>query len=272
MVAWLKRLSALNPDVGVVFYGNWIPPDLYNLPKRGFINYHPAPLPELRGVEPDTFAVLEGRKEMWGVVHQVSESYDEGLIVGRTAKIKLTRYMTPIVIWNTLTKYGIYAILKVLNRLYNNRITFKKQTCKPMINASRKRAKKESVIQWNSDTLEMVHRRLLAFCGQDIRIRLKADVDGKRYCIRDLETHHGRFPGNPGETIGEYRGKGRYFGQPIVRAKEGVVVLELGTIIHPESKNPCEKLIYMIPPRRRKPVTDIRIIRKSIDFCRHAKK
>lgn len=264
LAAWLAGLSLLRSDIGVSFYGSWMPPELFSLPALGFINYHPSPLPDLRGVEPDTFAVLEGRRKMWGTVHKVSEAYDEGSIVGRTAGMKVTRHMTPVVVLNTLTKYGISAILRALNRFHNNSVTFEKQANRQTVDAGRKRAQRESAIKWSSDDMDMIHRRLLAFCGQDIRIRLKADVGGKRYCVRDLEIHRGRFPGKPGDIIGKYCGRGKYFGQPIVRARGGVVAMDLGRAIGPRANSPEEPLSLMVPPRRRKQVTDIRMIRRSI--------
>jgi methionyl-tRNA formyltransferase len=264
LAAWLSMLSSLRSDLGVIFYGSWLPPELFGLPSRGFINYHPAPLPELRGVEPDTFAVLEGRRKMWGTVHQISNGYDEGNIVCRTRELSLTRHMTPVVVWDILTKAGIDAILQALDSMHNNTAKFESQTRKPGMDASRKRAHKESVICWSSDTSDLLHRRLLAFCGQDIRIRLKADIEGKRYCVRDLEIHRGRFSGMPGQVIGRYQGKGRYFGQPVVRTKDGIAVLELGAQVCGKSKSPQEVLARLIPPRRRKQVTDISTIRRSV--------
>ncbi|MDD4869918.1 MAG: formyltransferase family protein, partial [Kiritimatiellae bacterium] len=150
LAEWLSRLSLLRSDIGIIFYGSWIPPALFKLPVRGFINYHPAPLPELRGVEPDTFAVLEGRKRMWGTVHQISSGYDEGRIICRTRKMRLTRYMTPVVVWNVLTKYGIDAILDALDGICDKTFTLKKQIRKPKVDASRKRAHEESIIRWGS--------------------------------------------------------------------------------------------------------------------------
>jgi len=263
--AWLGKLSALNPDIGVVFYGGWLPPELFRLPVRGFVNYHPAPLPDLRGVEPDTFAVLEGRKTMWGTVHKVSSSYDEGSIIGRTTQMKVARYMTPVVVWHTLTEYGINAVLRALDRIYNGGVIFEKQAKGSAgLAATRKRARFESVIKWNSDTPDMIHRRLLAFCGQDISIRLKADVGGKRYCVRDLEIHRGRFPGRPGDIIGWYGGRGKYLKQPVVCAKGGVVVLELGRLIRLGAESSEEPLFNIIPSCRRRQITDVRTIRRSI--------
>jgi methionyl-tRNA formyltransferase len=50
-------------------------------PRLGCLNFHPAPLPEMRGVGGYNVAILEGRRD-WGVsCHFVDEDFDTGDIV-----------------------------------------------------------------------------------------------------------------------------------------------------------------------------------------------
>lgn len=54
---------------------------LIELPRLGCINFHPAPLPDLRGVGGYNVAILE-RWRRWGVsAHQVDEQFDTGDLV-----------------------------------------------------------------------------------------------------------------------------------------------------------------------------------------------
>jgi methionyl-tRNA formyltransferase len=54
---------------------------LIELPRLGCLNFHPAPLPDLRGVGGYNVAILEGRRD-WGVsCHVVDEDLDTGDIV-----------------------------------------------------------------------------------------------------------------------------------------------------------------------------------------------
>ena len=54
---------------------------LIKLPKKGCINFHPAPLPEFRGFIPYTFGILEGFP-YWGVTaHYIDEEFDTGDII-----------------------------------------------------------------------------------------------------------------------------------------------------------------------------------------------
>jgi methionyl-tRNA formyltransferase len=54
---------------------------LIELPRLGCLNFHPAPLPDMRGVGGYNVAILEGRRE-WGVsCHFVDQDFDTGDIV-----------------------------------------------------------------------------------------------------------------------------------------------------------------------------------------------
>ncbi len=54
---------------------------LIDLPRLGCLNFHPAPLPDMRGIGGYNVAILEGRRE-WGVsCHQVDEDFDTGDLV-----------------------------------------------------------------------------------------------------------------------------------------------------------------------------------------------
>lgn len=258
--AWLSRMSHLDADIGVVFYGGWLPPGLAGLPRLGFVNFHPAPLPELRGVEPDTFAVLEGRRKMRGAVHLVSSKYDDGPIVAFTPRMRLTRWTTPPVVWHTLTELGIPTIVRALDKIANDDLQLTHQDRRRATDADRPRAHRESLIRWKSDDTGMICRRLLTYCGQDIRIRLKADIEGRRFCIRDLEVYRGQFPGKPGQRLGTYKGPGRYCGMPVVRALDGIVILITGAEARRNTTRPEEPAARIIPPRRRRHETILRRI------------
>ncbi len=71
-------------DVDLVLsflYPRRIREPLISLPRLGCLNFHPAPLPDLRGVGGYNVAVLEGLRE-WGVsAHFVDESFDTGDLI-----------------------------------------------------------------------------------------------------------------------------------------------------------------------------------------------
>jgi methionyl-tRNA formyltransferase len=58
-----------------------IRPSIIALPRIGCFNFHPAPLPDFRGLGGSNFAILEGLPEFGVSVHWVSPEFDTGDIV-----------------------------------------------------------------------------------------------------------------------------------------------------------------------------------------------
>src|SRR5438132_529118 len=80
--AFIERLRALAPDVGVVVaYGHILKPDLLALPLRGMINLHPSLLPELRGAAPVEWAILNGLTQTGVTIMRMEEGLDSGPIL-----------------------------------------------------------------------------------------------------------------------------------------------------------------------------------------------
>ena len=86
-VAGPDEMYDLIPKIGdadlVISFLFWqkIKKDLIKFPKIGCLNFHPAPLPDFRGVGGYNFAIYEGLSQ-WGVsAHFVDESFDTGDII-----------------------------------------------------------------------------------------------------------------------------------------------------------------------------------------------
>jgi len=79
-----RQGSSLSVEVDYVLsflYWNKIKEPLLSAPKQGCINFHPAPLPEYRGVGGYNIAILDGLP-YWGVsAHFIDESIDTGDII-----------------------------------------------------------------------------------------------------------------------------------------------------------------------------------------------
>jgi methionyl-tRNA formyltransferase len=74
--------GSLQFDLGIsVVYWRRIRGSLLAAPRLGFINFHPAPLPEYKGTAGYNLAILEGRGD-WGVsVHYMDDMIDTGGII-----------------------------------------------------------------------------------------------------------------------------------------------------------------------------------------------
>jgi len=265
---WLGHIRSFNADIGITLWAHWMPKELFTIPPSGFVNYHPAPLPQMRGMEPDTFAILEGRKEIYGTVHRVNYAFDCGDIVSWTRHIDIHRYDTPVSVLENLNREGISTIIHVLNAFGDGNVKAVPQCEDEGTRTTRDMARKASFINWGTDTVDIIDRKLRAFCGQDIGIRLKANYQGTIRDIVDLEGYHGSFRGHPGEVLGLYRGRGFFRDQPVIRVVDGVVVMRLGREITPLSYSsifynecPQEKLIA---PGKRPGSTKRQIVIRSI--------
>jgi len=79
----IDRLPKMDIDLIVSFlYWRIIKEPLISAPKLGCINFHPAPLPEYRGVAPYTKGILNGAKEWAVTAHHIDSSIDTGDIIG----------------------------------------------------------------------------------------------------------------------------------------------------------------------------------------------
>lgn len=76
------REGRLQFDLGVSFvYWRKLRPLMFEHPSRGFINFHPAPLPALKGVAGYNIAILEGLRTYGVTAHYVDEGIDTGPII-----------------------------------------------------------------------------------------------------------------------------------------------------------------------------------------------
>ena len=79
---FLQAISALKPDLGVVFaYGKLLPRSLLAIPRLGFINIHPSLLPRYRGAAPIQWALINGDPETGVSILKVTPRFDDGDIL-----------------------------------------------------------------------------------------------------------------------------------------------------------------------------------------------
>lgn len=266
--SFLAQVRATSPDLGVVFFGYWVPPQLYSIPGRGFINYHPGPLPFFRGMEPDTFIILKGLNRAWGAVHFVSSSFDTGDILYRTRKIRVHSWDTPVSVLSRLCDAGVTLILKTVRLIYKGKHIPQKQLKGEGSTATLREARIHSCIDWFLDSNTILDRKLRAFCGQDIGVRLKAPFFDRYFVVYNLETHRIKIKARPGTILGYYCGHSTYLMQPIVKTRDGIAVLLMGDEIKRDTSLPETEYQkeWIIPPVKKQNVTSRQTIKRSISF------
>ena len=129
----MKYLQQKNPpqpehefdvfDLGVSYcYPRKVTDPLLSLPAKGFVNYHPGPLPNYKGPKESTDAI-NNREMQWGVtVHKMDEDYDTGSII-ETLDIKLHEPPTSTVELGAVSHYFLFILFKnTIKKIYNSEI------------------------------------------------------------------------------------------------------------------------------------------------------
>ena len=99
-------------DLGVSYcYPRKIEEPLLSRPKKGFVNYHPGPLPEYKG--PTELEMAIKNKEInWGVtLHHMDENYDTGKII-KIKPISLHEPPTSTQELGSISHYFLFILFK----------------------------------------------------------------------------------------------------------------------------------------------------------------
>ena len=99
-------------DLGVSYcYPKKILNDLLEIPKLGFVNYHPGPLPEYKG--PNEYEnAIKNKETRWGVtVHDMTEEYDSGNI-SKILKFNLHEPPNSVEELGAISHYFLFNLFK----------------------------------------------------------------------------------------------------------------------------------------------------------------
>ena len=109
----LKRIKELKPEMGIAaFWGYILKKELFTIPPRGCINFHPAYLPYNRGMNPNVWPFIEGTPS--GVsIHRIDSGVDSGDIIARR-KIEVE----PIDTGGSLYEKTLVEIVKLFREIW----------------------------------------------------------------------------------------------------------------------------------------------------------
>jgi methionyl-tRNA formyltransferase len=111
-----------NFELGISYcYSRKITDPILSIPKKGFVNYHPGPLPKYKGPNEYEDAV-KNSETSWGVtVHYMDENYDSGKII-KMKKIQLHEIPTSVEELGSISHYFLFELFKeTINDLYNKK-------------------------------------------------------------------------------------------------------------------------------------------------------
>jgi methionyl-tRNA formyltransferase len=114
------KLEVNKFDLGVSYcYPRKIIEPLLSIPQKGFINYHPGPLPKYKG--PNEFEeAIKNQETKWGVsVHYMNKEYDSGKII-KIKEFKLHEPPNSIQEIGAISHYFLFQLFKeTIKKLYN---------------------------------------------------------------------------------------------------------------------------------------------------------
>ncbi|MGC4868621.1 methionyl-tRNA formyltransferase [Micromonospora sp. DT53] len=103
----LVPLEKADPDVIVATnWRTWIPPQIFELPRRGTLNVHDSLLPAYAGFSPLIWALINGEKEVGVTAHMMDAELDAGNVVLQRSVPVGARDTTTDLFHKTLELFG----------------------------------------------------------------------------------------------------------------------------------------------------------------------
>jgi len=189
-------LKDLKPDIIVVVsYGQIIPINLLNIPKKGFLNVHASLLPKLRGAAPIQRSIMNLDKETGISMMKISENLDEGPVCNQYT-LKISEKMNSEELSEKLSLLAAEKILDILDNIYDDSIKFIDQDHSKATYA-KKIQKVEGKIDWNENADKIIGKinGLYPFPGAFFI------YNGERYKILKAEKSYTK--GKAGNIISE---------------------------------------------------------------------
>lgn len=157
-----KLVSSLDPDFAIM--AGWrqiIKKDILNIPKKGFIGFHPSLLPQGRGPAPIINTILLGMKKSGATMFYLGQGTDDGDIIGQF-KFKVNQNDYSYDVYNKFIEAGKKLVKKYLPLLIQDKAprivqNEKKASYFP------KRTLKNNKINLDKDDIMEINRKVRAF-------------------------------------------------------------------------------------------------------------
>ena len=153
-------IKSINPDLIITCaYGNLVPKEILDIPKKGNINIHASLLPKYRGADPITFSLLNGDTKTGITLMYMDEGMDTGDIISYHYLDILSddNYET---LYNKLCNLASLAIKDKLLDIYNENTKRVKQD-NNKATYTRKITREDEYIDFNDKTIN-IHNKVRA--------------------------------------------------------------------------------------------------------------
>jgi folate-dependent phosphoribosylglycinamide formyltransferase PurN len=118
----LQMVRGLSPELGLIYGGPIVKPELFSIPARGTLGIHHGKVPEYRGKKTTFWAVYNGEDEVAVIIQKISDKLDAGDIVLR-ANVQVRNRPLPLV-RNELRRTGVDLYLKAITAVVNGRAKY----------------------------------------------------------------------------------------------------------------------------------------------------
>jgi len=144
----LDFFKNINPDlVVVVAYGQIIPENFLNLPKKGFINIHASLLPLWRGAAPIQRAIMNGDKFTGISIMKIEKGLDSGPVM-LSEEIEINNELNYGLLSEKLSVLGAKLVVKAIDLIEKDQAKFLEQDHSKATHA-KKITKDDEEINWN---------------------------------------------------------------------------------------------------------------------------
>jgi methionyl-tRNA formyltransferase len=165
----------------------------------GIVNSHFSLLPELRGADPISFAILEGKKETGVSLMVIVEAMDEGPLLAQRV-LKLDGSETTPSLTKTLIDINYSLLDKYLEKYISKELKPKEQRLWKVLSGketgyTHKLTKNDGIIDWNKPSQE-IEKEIRAYIGWP---KSQTKFNQLDVVITEAKTIEGS--GNPGELF-----------------------------------------------------------------------
>ena len=204
---FINQIKAIQPDLIIVVAFRKLPFEIFSIPKYGTINLHASLLPNYRGAAPINWCLINNEKKTGVTTFFINEKIDQGDVLLKE-EIIINDEDDFGSLYLKLSSIGSKLLVKTINGVVKDTLKASKQLMNEDLRVAPKLSKKNTRIDWDKPTKEILGKirglspipgawTILKNGDSEIRMKiLKAEIGKKilnkkvgKILIHDKELH-----------------------------------------------------------------------------------
>ena len=204
---FINQIEAIQPDLIIVVAFRKLPFEIFSIPKYGTINLHASLLPNYRGAAPINWCLINNEKKTGVTTFFINEKIDQGDVLLKE-EIIISDEDDFGSLYLKLSSIGSKLLVKTINGVVKHTLKASKQLMNEDLRVAPKLSKKNTRIDWDKPTKEILGKirglspipgawTILKNGDSEIRMKiLKAEIGKKilnkkvgKILIHDKELH-----------------------------------------------------------------------------------